>query len=245
VAPNSIFQIITTNIVNNLANSDPSLPPSPLDSGGRESHPCKEPAFSVYYPRSRRFRILSALYFSAADRHLDNLLKVCADNALDMPAWGEAVQKLLKEWKEVLALSAVLIIVNTFLGYIGGTVSTNASYFSSSMCICVIASVLIFVKGHQDMIQAPSAYLHDILREHIEHRKVDQMEVLALRFGFPYGLLIWSMVFSLWSFMRIVLDKVDNSTGACILILMILVGLRLSLWTCWRRWSSRLIEHPI
>ncbi|KAI0296395.1 hypothetical protein BC826DRAFT_232371 [Russula brevipes] len=163
--------------------------------------------------RSILITLLSPLLFLAPEGHLRELETLWVDDVIIETVWKKFMTKLLKEWEDLILWSTVMLAANVgflacpgvILSNLSGSPLTSASdvvIFTSPTQIASCASMaanigsivagLLLVRHHRakqnENPAGAAAYL--IQNTH----RVFGLEPMAITFGLPWALLMWSIV---------------------------------------------------
>ncbi|KAG1870813.1 hypothetical protein F4604DRAFT_1955924 [Suillus subluteus] len=147
--------------------------------------------FKGHDHQSLLFIVASLLLFGAPHTHQEDLKKIWVDRIINRVLWNQFIGKLNDEWAG-LALSAT-VILNANVAFLAiPSVQDTAkllSYLSVVCSIAVVLLVLLLVRQNQKK---------DCERAVTLLKYVSQsffgMEVLAITYSLPYGLLMWALL---------------------------------------------------
>ncbi|KAH9026187.1 hypothetical protein EDB85DRAFT_1979905 [Lactarius pseudohatsudake] len=170
---------------------------------------------TVYYSYEKRtflITLLSPVLFLAPEGHLRELKDVWVDEVIIQENWTNLISGLLKEWEQLILSSTVMLSVNVGFLAVPGVVISNLNnnvtspsqvvIFTSpaqvASCMSIVASAgsivigLLLVrrnstKQNEDMAGA-STYIYQ------NTHQTFGLEPMAIVFGLPWALLMWSMV---------------------------------------------------
>ncbi|TFK48992.1 hypothetical protein OE88DRAFT_1663306 [Heliocybe sulcata] len=151
------------------------------------------------HQKSWLISIVSPLLFNSPELHRKLLEEIWVDRLINYQAWDFLLSKLQGEWEHISITSTVMLTVN--VGFLAiqsvdravevRSAAQSASYLAAVLSVGSIVMGLILVKGHRtlsrDDADAAQVYLW-----HKWHPTLG-MEILAIMYGLPHGLLMWAM----------------------------------------------------
>ncbi|KAG1779959.1 hypothetical protein EV702DRAFT_1211427, partial [Suillus placidus] len=147
--------------------------------------------FKDHEHQSLLFIVASLLLFGAPRTHQEELKMIWVDRIINRVLWNQFIGKLNDEWAG-LALSAT-VILNANVAFLAipsvQDIARLLSYLSVACSIAVVLLVLLLVRQNQK---------RDCERAVTLLASVSQsffgMEMLAITYSLPYGLLMWALL---------------------------------------------------
>ncbi|KAF8649636.1 hypothetical protein AX16_005724 [Volvariella volvacea WC 439] len=194
--------------------------------------------------RSRLIKLLSPLLWFAPDLYLRLLDRMWVDRMINIQHWQDFVEKLLREWSEMVLYATVLLNANiAFLAVQGINSDSDKSWDSSPAQVAgyvsIVASVgsvltgLLLVRQQRTKVKytADDALNFLVPRNHPSLG----LEPLATVYSLPYALLIWGLVFFVSAFLLVFFTGTTSIARGLLGSACAVVGLS----TVWCVWMGR------
>ncbi|KAJ8589296.1 hypothetical protein M405DRAFT_933568 [Rhizopogon salebrosus TDB-379] len=149
--------------------------------------------------RSMLINILSFFLFWAPCDYANELDNIWVDGMITPTIWKQFIAKWSNDWSSLALYATVMLNTNVaFLALGDDMVAKSFSFVSTVTSIAVVVLGLILIRQNQRKDLEPVEQVSVFLGE-MSH-PVSGTEVLAVIFGLPYALLMWSMVFFVVAF---------------------------------------------
>ncbi|KZT24910.1 hypothetical protein NEOLEDRAFT_1178985 [Neolentinus lepideus HHB14362 ss-1] len=149
--------------------------------------------------RSWLICIVSPLLFNSPELYRKLLEEIWVDRQINYQSWGLLLSKLQGEWEHVSITSTVMLTVN--VGFLAiqsvdraidvRSAAQAASYLGAVLSVGSIVMGLILTKGHRTIVHDDAEVAQMYLWS--KYHETWGMEILAIMYGLPHALLMWSM----------------------------------------------------
>ncbi|KAI9438686.1 hypothetical protein H4582DRAFT_190509 [Lactarius indigo] len=167
--------------------------------------------YHSYGERSLLITLLSPVLFLAPESHLRELEGVWVDKVIIQENWRNFIFGILKEWEQLILSSTVMLSVNVGFLAVPGVVISNLNTATSPSQIVIFTSPAQIASCMSIMASAGSIVIGLLLvRRNSAKQNEDPagasiylsqnthqifgLEPMAIVFGLPWALLMWSMV---------------------------------------------------
>ncbi|KAH9989672.1 hypothetical protein BJV77DRAFT_1069397 [Russula vinacea] len=216
---------------------------------------------SVYdrpkHERSLLITVLSPLLFLAPEVHLHEMDKLWTDEVIIETAWKNVMDKLLREWTDIILWSTVMLTANVGFLAIPGVVLSNLSgtnimsasgvfIFTSpsqiASSLSVLASIgsimigLLLVRHNRTKQKADPAGASTYLFR--SSHRIFGLEPMAIIFSLPWALLMWSMVIFFIALLLFCFSISNHSTRIFVAMMSVLIATLIG-WCIWTSWDSK------